>query len=35
MKELIMSNIDKSHRNFVSDVKFVPGGVKVDRRADN
>ena len=35
MKELIMSNIDKSHRSFVADVKFVPGGVKVDRRADN
>ena len=30
-----MSNIDKSHRNFVADIKFVPGGVKVDRRNDN
>ena len=35
MRSLIMSNIDKSHRSFVADVKFVPGGVKVDRRADN
>ena len=30
-----MSNLDKSHKNYVSDIKFVPGSVKVDKRADN
>lgn len=30
-----MSHVDKSHRNYVSDIKFVPGGVKVDRKNDN
>ena len=35
MKELIMSNIDKSHKSYVADIKFVPGNVKVDRKAPN
>jgi|Transcript_47835 WD40 repeat protein len=35
MKELIMSNIDKSHKNYVADIKFVPGSVKVDRKMPN
>lgn len=30
-----MSNIDKSHKSFVSDIKFIPGTVKVDRKAPN
>lgn len=35
MNYLILSNIDKSHKSYVSDIKFVPGGVKVDRKAPN
>lgn len=35
VKELIMSNIDKSHKNFVADIQFVPGSVRVDRKAPN
>ena len=35
MKELIMSNIDKSHKSYVADIRFVPGGVKVDRKLPN
>ena len=35
MKELIMSNIDKSHKSYVADIKFVPGDVKVDRKNPN
>lgn len=35
MKELILSNIDKSHKNYVADIKFVPGSVKVDRKMPN
>ena len=35
MKELIISNIDKSHKNYVADIKFVPGSVKVDRKMPN
>jgi len=35
MKELIMSNIDKSHKNYVADIKFIPGAVKVDRKMPN
>lgn len=30
-----MSNIEKSHKSFVADIKFVPGTVKVDRKAPN
>lgn len=30
-----MSNIDKSHKSYVADIKFVPGAVKVDRKAPN
>lgn len=32
VKELIMSNIDKSHKNYVADIKFIPKDVKVDRK---
>ncbi len=35
MKYLTLSNIDKSHKNYVADIKFVPGSVKVDRKAPN
>ena len=35
MKELILSNIDKSHKACVADVKFIPGTVKVDRKNPN
>ena len=35
LKELIMSNIDKSHKAYVADVKFIPGSVKVDRKNPN
>ena len=35
MKELIMSNLDKSHKAYVADIKFVPGSVKVDRKNPN
>ena len=35
MKEIIMSNLDRSHKSYVADLKFVPGTVKVDRKSDN
>lgn len=35
MNYLILSNIDKSHKSYVSDIKFIPGTVKVDRKAPN
>ena len=35
MKELIMSTIEKSHSAYVADIKFIPGGVKVDRKNPN
>ena len=35
MKELIMSTIEKSHSSYVADIKFIPGGVKVDRKSPN
>ena len=30
-----MSNLDRSHKSYVADIKFVPGTVKVDRKSDN
>jgi len=33
LKQLILSNIERSHKNFVSDIQFVPKNVKVDKRA--
>lgn len=27
-----LSSIVMSHRNYVSDIQFIPGGVKVDRK---
>jgi len=35
MKELMLSAIEKSHKNYVADIKFVPGSVKVDRKMPN
>jgi hypothetical protein len=35
MKNLAMSLIEKSHKSFVSDLVFVPGSVKVDKKNDN
>lgn len=35
VKELILSNIDKSHKNYVADIQFVPRDVKVDRKSPN
>ena len=35
MKSLIMSQIEKSHKAYVSDMAFIPGGVKVDKKSDN
>ena len=32
LKEVIMSDLQKSHSNYVADIKFIPGGVKVDKR---
>ena len=33
LKQLILSNIERSHKNFVADIKFVPANVRVDKRA--
>jgi WD40 repeat protein len=35
MKQMCMSLIEKSHKGYVSDLAFVPGTVKVDRKNDN
>jgi len=35
MKCLIMSLIEKSHKSYVSDLRFIPGIVKVDKKNDN
>ena len=35
MKSMIMSQIEKSHKSYVSDMAFVPRGVKVDKKNDN
>lgn len=35
LREVIMSDINRSHRNYVSDMKFIPGSVKVDKRNPN
>ena len=32
LKQLTLSVIERSHKNFVSDVKFIPKNVKVDKR---
>ena len=32
MKHLAISSIVMSHRNFVADIQFIPGHVKVDRK---
>jgi dynein intermediate chain 3, axonemal len=33
LKQLILSNIERSHKSYVSDIQFVPKNVKVDKRA--
>ena len=35
MKNLCMSYIERSHKSYVADLCFVPGGVKVDKKNDN
>lgn len=30
-----MSQIEKSHKSFVADIKFIPGGIKPDRKHPN
>lgn len=32
MKQLALSSIVQSHRNYVADIQFIPSGVKVDRK---
>lgn len=32
LKQLAISSIVQSHRNYVSDIAFIPEGVKVDKR---
>jgi WD40 repeat protein len=32
LKQLILSQIERSHKNFVADVKFIPKNVRVDKR---
>ncbi len=32
LKQLILSNIERSHKNFVADIQFVPKNVRVDKR---
>jgi hypothetical protein len=29
---LILSNVERSHKNFVQDIQFVPKNVRVDKR---
>lgn len=35
LKQLVLSNVEKSHRSFVADLQFIPGGVKVDKKHPN
>ena len=35
MKHVIMSTIEKSHKSFIADIQFIPGGVRVDKRHPN
>lgn len=32
LKQLSLSSIVASHRNYVADLQFIPSGVKVDRK---
>ena len=32
LRQLALSSIVQSHKNFVADIKFIPSGVKVDRK---
>lgn len=32
LKQLILSNIERSHKSYVSDIQFVPKNVRVDKR---
>lgn len=31
----MLSNVEKSHRSYVADIQFIPGGVKVDKKHPN
>ena len=35
MKSLTISHVVSSHKNFVSDIQFIPPAVKVDKRNPN
>lgn len=35
MKEITTSHVEKSHKSFVSDIKFIPKDIRVDRRRPN
>lgn len=35
MKEIVMSLIEKSHKSFVADIKFIPGKIRPDRKSPN
>ena len=35
MKEIVMSLIEKSHKSFVADIKFIPGSIRPDRKNPN
>ena len=34
LKQLILSNIERSHKSYVSDIQFVPKNIKVDKRSN-
>lgn len=33
LKQVILSNIERSHKAYVSDIQFVPANVRIDKRA--
>lgn len=35
MRDICMSLIEKSHKSYVSDIKFIPKGIRVDRKRGN
>lgn len=35
MKEIVMSAIEKSHKSYVADIKFIPKDIRVDRKRHN
>jgi len=34
LKQLILSNIERSHKSYVSDIQFVPKNIRVDKRTN-